>query len=403
MPAKPLVPFAFESPDAALDAIAEGVTPVDGCQVELAQATGRVLAQDVLADRPSPAADVSAMDGYAIRMGDLDGPIAPVVAEMAPGKPAIDMPASGIVRIFTGALVPRGADAVIKREDTQELPDSVTWTDSARKTGIGQHIRRRGENGDAGVVVIPRGTTITPATIATLANFGVTQVSVSRLVRIAIVTTGDEVIEIARHPEAYQLRNSNAASMAAMVTRCPGAQCVLSVHAADDRRVLERAINTGLSSADAIWLSGGVSMGDYDYVPEVVSQCGGQVVFHGLPIRPGKPILGAVTADGKPILGFPGNPVSATVNAHRFGLPLLRRAAGATSWRPTPTMVEVSSDSERTIPLHHFRLVQWASSGEVLPVKTRGSGDLVSLGNSEGYVAIEPNQTESGRWPFYRW
>jgi molybdopterin molybdotransferase len=399
MPAK----FSFDDPVDALDAIAAKIGLVSTETVSLAQASGRVLAVDANADRPSPAADVSAMDGYAIRLHQLKDNHPLVVDQSLPGRPMMDMPQQGVVRIFTGAIIPQGAEAIVKREDTIESGDRIEWRESALTASLGQHIRRCGENSPAGEVFLSSGQRMTAASVASLANFGYAKVSVFRKVKLAIVTTGDEVIPVDQKPEVYQLRNSNAASLSALASRHPCVELVGVAHAVDDQDGLEAVLRRAIDDADAVWLTGGVSMGDYDYVPDVVRRCGGEIVFHGLPIRPGKPILGASTRDGKAILGFPGNPVSATVNARRFGIPLLERAGGRSQWAPVPLLVDVESEDAKTLSLHQFRLVRIAGQGRAVCVDSQGSGDVVAMGQSDGFVAIPPHTKSQGRFAYFPW
>jgi molybdopterin molybdotransferase len=134
-----------------------------------------------------------------------------------------------------------------------------------------------------------------------------------------------------------------------------------------------------------------------------VRQVGGEVVFHGLPVRPGKPILGAATASGKLIVGLPGNPVSATIGCDRFAVPLLAKMGGHTQWHPPCPVVRLVDAGPKTIPLHWMRLVRLDATGVAEPVQSKGSGDLVSLGHSTGYVEIPPNQSGEGPWPYFAW
>jgi molybdopterin molybdotransferase len=144
-------------------------------------------------------------------------------------------------------------------------------------------------------------------------------------------------------------------------------------------------------------------MGDYDHVPDVVGEVGGKIIFHGLPIRPGKPILGAATGDGKLILGLPGNPVSATVGCLRMAMPLLARLSGQSQWLvPCPT-VRLQGAGSQTIPLHWWRLVRLIDAGVAEPVHSQGSGDLVSLGQSTGIVELPPTSSGEGPWPYRPW
>ena len=398
------LPFSFDDPDEAIASLASSLqtTAVESLA---ADSTGRILASNVLADRDSPAADVSAMDGYGIRMSDLqsDAEI-PVAGESVPGSPPPEMPARGAIRIFTGAIVPAECDAVIKREDTQENQSSIRLTDVARQIRVGEHIRRAGENEKVGNTVITKGTLLDAAACGTMANFGAGLADVHARVRVTVITTGDEVITVgAPAPKPWQLRNSNQLAICSQLSSHPWVRMQPPVHCKDDQTHLTQTLKQQLASSDAIILTGGVSMGDYDYVPDVVKEVGGKIIFHGLPVRPGKPILGAATPDGKLILGLPGNPVSATVGCRRFGIPLLSRISGNTDWLPPCPMVRLSGAGDKSIPLHWMRLVRMVDMGVAEPVISKGSGDLVSLGKSHGFVELPPGAVGEGPWPYRAW
>ena len=402
--------FAFDHPSAAIDAIASQLATITESEV-VDSCHRRVLANDVVSDRDSPAADVSAMDGYAVRLeqltADKDLPIAGLAQA---GSPPPTMVTNSVARIFTGAIVPVDADAVLKREDTEELGDHIRVSQNViDQTNVGEHIRRVGENAAAGSLVAPAGKLVTPAVMATLANFGATAAPVKRQVRIVILTTGDEVLPVtATELKPWQLRNSNQATIRAVLATHPWIKLVDARHIKDDLDSLKQHLQGALEEADAIVMTGGVSKGDYDFVPDAIAAVDGQVVFHGLPIRPGKPILGAATSNGKLILGLPGNPVSSAINANRFLVPLLRRIAGVTSWQSTATFATVKHATFKTVPLHTMLLARHVDDGNVELVPSKGSGDLVALGQSDGYIclppSVDPNDSNAiGPWPFYSW
>ena len=398
--------FAFDHPDDALRAIGKKLVTVDlEADVPIEQCAGRVLADDVVADRDSPAANVSAMDGYAIQLIDLD-PVneVPISGESAPGAAPPPLNAGSVVRIFTGAIVPDGCDAIVKREDTEELENRIRFRETALGTTAGEHIRYAGENAQAGSVVLGAGSLIQAAHLATMANFGCSRSAVHRRVKVSIITTGDEVADVtAAQPKPWQLRNSNRYSLAGVLAQRSWIDTPVIDHCQDDRGALSDMIAKRLSQSDAVLLTGGVSMGDYDYVPDVVQELGGKIIFHGLPIRPGKPILGAATDDGKLIMGLPGNPVSATIGCRRMALPLLAKQGGQTDWLlPCPT-VQLTGAGNKSIPLHWLRLAKLNDHGSAETVISQGSGDLVSLGQSTGFVAVPPNQSGEGPWPYYGW
>ncbi|TWU07607.1 molybdopterin molybdotransferase MoeA [Stieleria varia] len=396
--------FSYVSPESALNALA--------CRLQVVQATirtdeltDRVIAQDVVADRDSPAADVSAMDGYAISRADLhDSPTLPVSGESSAGSPPPQWRLGTAVRIFTGAILPVGCDAVIKREETQESESEVTIVRDASGVSDGENIRCAGENAAGGSVVMQSGTRITAAQRATLVNFGCLEAIVFEPVRIAIVTTGDEVGEFRQtQPEPWQLRNSNQAALQSLIRPHRWMTVSQSVHCLDDPDALTQQMQQSLIDSDVVVLTGGVSMGDYDHVPDAVVSAGAEIVFHGLPIRPGKPILGAVTGDGKLVLGLPGNPVSATVCGHRFLLPLAAKISGQVKWKTPSALVKLVNPSDRSIPLHWMKLVRLVDDGLAEVVASQGSGDLVSLGQSDGYVCVPPDAIGPGPWPYFGW
>jgi molybdenum cofactor synthesis domain-containing protein len=394
----------YADPDSAIDALAKRLSVVT--DTVTTSPSGRILAQTIVADRDSPAADVSAMDGYAICLSDLSkDSVIPIGGESKTGSPPPTMRPGQVIRIFTGAIVPAGCEAVVKREDTDESDSSICFRPVAVKTTVaGSHIRRAGENAAAGSAVLPRGSKITPPVVAALANFGVVQPLVYRSVKVAILTTGNEVVDpAAEQLKPWQLRNSNQAATFAMLSQHPFIDVIRVEHVSDDRDALADSLNQAIQIADAVVLTGGVSKGDYDYVPETISLSGGETVFHGLPIRPGKPILGAATKDGKLILGLPGNPVSATINCHRFLLPLLRRVAGQVNWRDKPPLVTLREPPKAPIALHAMLLARSVDSGIAELVAAKGSGDLVALAQSDGYVCVPPNTRTLGPWPMLAW
>ena len=183
----------------------------------------------------------------------------------------------------------------------------------------------------------------------------------------------------------------------------PWAELITTARQVDKPDLLYDEIETALDSCHAVILTGGVSMGDYDFVPEVVARVGAETVFHGLAQRPGKPMLGAVGPEGQAILGLPGNPVSVMVTARRLGVPVLRKLAGFRQPAPPPPEVRISDPDADTIDLWWHRLVRLVEPGIAEVVRTRGSGDLVSAARSDGFVAIPPGQHGQGPWPYYPW
>lgn len=371
---------------------------------------GRVLAAPLLADRDSPAADVSAMDGYAVRMDDVrNRDRVRVVGEVQPGIPSTILEPGTVQRIFTGAVIPHGTEAVVKREDTQESPSEVVWTEAAKRLSLGANVRRQGENCRMGDTIIPTGMVLTAASVAAAVNFGAGELKVFERVKCSVIVTGNELLDVTETPQAWQIRDSNGPTVAAMISAHPWLQCVGQVRCGDDRDQLKMKLALAIADSDAVILTGGVSKGDYDHVPEVILSLGGEILFHRLPIRPGQPVLGAVTASGKLILGLPGNPVSTACCMKRIGMPLLRRMAGQTDWWPEPLRVMIENPDEKKLPLVWMRLVRFSGyncergANHVAYVASKGSGDLVALGTSDGFIEIPPGLSGPGPWPYYPW
>jgi molybdopterin molybdotransferase len=392
----------FEQPVEAIEALAshlrivstECVTPCEG----------RVLADAVIADRDSPSADVSAMDGYAIRLADAPHPQLPISGEAQPGQPPLTLQDGTAIRIFTGAVIPVGAEAVVMREHTDEsTPGLMRWLDTRPRVDRGLNIRFQGENTKAGASILEPGSVLSPASLAATSSFGLSQAMLYRRVRVAIIVTGNELLSIESTPLPWQLRDSNGPTIASACRRHPWIDCQSPTRCRDDAGALKEHLHEQLRNHDAVILTGGVSKGDYDHVPGVISGLGATTVFHRLPIRPGRPILGAATDQGQLILGLPGNPVSALVGMVRFGVPLLARQAGLRQWEPTASSVAIQGPNDKTLPLHWYRLVRLLSPGVVKLSDLKGSGDLVALSQSDGFIHQPPNLTGAGPWSFYSW
>lgn len=393
------------------------VNPVGHETVALHMVAGRVLAEDLRADRLSPAMDVSAMDGYAVRLADLTSPRLRVTAEARIGHGPPPMPQGGCVRIATGAGVPLGADAVIKREEVQELPGSDPGTvaaitlaaDAASRIRPGQHIRRAGENAPIGALIAERGSLITAPVAGALASFGVHQPVVHRALRVAVISTGDEVVPADEGSDEplppWRLRDGNGPSLRALLGSAAWVGSVAVRHVPDDEALLERAIRDALDSADAMLLTGGVSMGHRDFVPAALARQGVRTLFHRLPQRPGRPVLGGVTPDNRPVLALPGNPVSVLVTATRLAGPVLARLSGLRRTAPVPVVqVTNADDAHLSLWWHRLvRLVDAAGGARAELVDARGSGDFVAAASSDGFIELPPEAAGPGPWPFRAW
>lgn len=328
------------SVEEALERILSYFSVLDVQQAPLLDAMGQVLAEDIVAKFDIPSLANSAMDGYAVRSGDIAGasgesPVAlDVIGGVAAGElPDVPVGEGTAIRIMTGAPVPDGADAVVAFEDTDEL-DRRGGDESVigirLDAPVGDNVRPPGEDACAGSVVLRRGSVMRPGEIGVAASLGLTAVPVHRRPEVAIVATGDELIEPGEPHRPGFVYNSNTFSVAAEVIRYGGIPRIIGI-ARDTVASLNEALSDALASADMIITSAGVSKGDYDVVKDVLDQRG-EIALWSVRMRPAKPLaFGALTApDGRkvPHLGLPGNPVSALVAFEQFARPAIRLMLG---------------------------------------------------------------------------
>lgn len=309
--------------------------PVATEDVPLPQAAGRWAAADILAARTQPVADLSAMDGYAIRFADLPGPWT-VIGESAAGRPfdgTVD--AHQATRIFTGAAMPHGADTVLIQEEAGRDGDRLTLTGEG-PGHLGRNTRARGLDFHTGTRLMAAGDRLTPARIAVAATGGLATLPVRRRLRVAIAATGDELVPAGTMPVGSQLPESNGVMLAAMLADLP--VDIVDLGILPDRLDALRDAFAAVD-ADLLVTTGGASVGDHDLVRPALEAAGGTIDFWRIALRPGKPMMAGRLGDAA-VLGLPGNPVSAFVTATLFVRPLIAHLAGARDpLPPTGTML----------------------------------------------------------------
>lgn len=319
--------------DAAREHVLAAVRPLPPVDLPLLDAVGLVLAEDVVADADIPPFRNSAMDGYALRAADVAGATAErpvrlaVVAEVAAGTPEPAPLAPGqAVRIMTGAPLPAGADTVVRFEETDEFDAGPRRSQVAVRRAVRpwENVREAGEDVRAGSVVLPRGTVLRPAAVGILASLNRATVRVHRRPRVGILSTGDEVVDLGPELRPGQIRNSNSYTLAALVRESGGEPVLLGV--ARDRTEEIRVKLRLAQDVDLLITSGGVSIGDFDLVKQVL-QAEGEVSLWQVRIKPGKPMAFGRVGE-VPLLGLPGNPVAAFVAFVQFGRPALRTMLG---------------------------------------------------------------------------
>lgn len=313
--------------------VLDGIRPLEVETVALAEADGRTLAEDLRATRSQPPAAVSSMDGYAVRAADLPGSLR-VIGESAAGRPSAVMLGPGTaLRIFTGGELPPGADAVVMQEKAVRSGDLVTMTEPATP---GQFIRPRGLDFAEGMTGLAAGTRLDPRALALAAAMNHPTVPVRRRPRVAILSTGDELVPPGQQPGPGQIVSSNALAIAALVRREGGLPQDLGIVPDRLDATLSAVVQARDAGADVLVTSGGASVGEYDLIREVVERTGARLGFWKIAMRPGKPLMMADLGRMR-LIGLPGNPVASFVCSLLFLAPLLRRLSGA---RAVETPVE---------------------------------------------------------------
>jgi molybdopterin molybdotransferase len=348
---------------------------------------GETLAEDVLADIDSPPFDKSMMDGYAVRAADCGSPLKLVGEVQAGAITSTPVQPGEAVRIFTGAPIPPGADAVVKQEDTAVEGEAVRVQKPVKP---GANIFRRGSEMRVGEVVVPGGTVLTPVAFGLLAGCGRDRAVLKRTPqpKVAIIATGNELVESTTMPAGGQIRNTNAPMLYALAGRAGGQSCYFGAHG-DDRKALETVIGDALYE-DLTLIAGGVSVGKYDLVPDVLKSLGVVIHFHTVRMKPGKPLLFG-TFQSKLVFGLPGNPVSAAVGFELFVRPAIDIMCGRTDPGPKERRLPLSESltAKHDRPTYHPAVI---GADSVRPLPWQGSADLRALLPANGFVVLPPGE-----------
>ena len=365
--------------------------------VPLESALGRVLAEDVAADRDFPPFDRAAMDGYAVRVDDVAS--APVVLEVAAQVRAGQSPdrplAPGqVVQIMTGAPVPSGAGAVVPVEKSRVLPGGRR-VELLSAAAPGAHIARQGSEVRAGTIVLSAGETIDPAAVAVLAAVGKGRVRVGRRPTVSVLSTGDELVDVWDTPQGALIRNSNGYAVAAQV-RWAGAEVTTLGTVPDHPERIADAVRAGFAS-DVLLVSGGVSAGAYDLVEDVLERFDVGLLFTRVAVKPGAPLVFGRRGD-RLVFGLPGNPVSAQVTFDLFVRPALLRMQGARVVARPPLRVALKEAVDNRSGRRAYTPARVALEGDALvawPIRSQGSGDLVAHARANALVALDPERTRA--------
>ncbi|HSM30314.1 MAG TPA: molybdopterin molybdotransferase MoeA [Woeseiaceae bacterium] len=392
----------------AIHAIRQAMPSLDGETVALDESIGRVLRQPVHAERDQPPFDRVMMDGIAIRFADFDDGRRkfPVQSRQHAGDTAHTLEPGKCIEIMTGACLPAGADCIVPVERLS-VSGGVAQVEAGYGAELRQHIHERGSDHAEGALLLRPGARIAPADIAIIASAGLPAVEVSRLPAIRVISTGNELVPAGQPIEAHQIRESNGPAVIAMLRQHGYSDCEHD-HLVDDVAVLESRIAKHLDEADVLVLSGGVSMGKADFVPQVLETLGVEVVFHKVSQRPGRPMWFGIGPRKQAVFALPGNPVSTLVCCRHYVMPALANASGASPGNPE--FAALAQDVAFRPSLTLFLPVRLVSNAAgtllALPVQTNTSGDFASLTGTDGYVELALADTffETGTTvPLYRW
>jgi len=386
------------SVEEALERVLARFRPLEPETVPLLDALGRILAEEIAAGMDVPPLDNSAMDGYAVRSDDIVGaslqtPVRLcVIAESPAGRVAEQRVGEGeAVRIMTGAPLPPGADTVVRFEETRA---DKAWVEILNSVPFGRNVRRAGEDVRRGRVVLKPGTALRPQEIGMLAALGRPEVLAIRRPRVALLATGDELVGITDAVGPGKIRNINEYSNAAQVLKYGGLPLLLGC-AADRAHEVARKIREGIAAKPDLFVtSGGISVGDFDLVKDVLAPAG-CIDFWSVNMKPGRPMAFGTIA-GTPLLGLPGNPVAAMISFELFARPAIRKMLGYPDWEWRSVEARLRTAIERNDSYRHYLRVRLLPGEHGLTAELtgdQGSGILTSLVQADGLAVLPEERT----------
>ncbi|PIQ31603.1 MAG: molybdopterin molybdenumtransferase MoeA [Bacteroidetes bacterium CG18_big_fil_WC_8_21_14_2_50_41_14] len=354
-------------------------------RVHFIDSLGRILAEDIFSDINMPPFDKSAMDGFACRKQDIGNELKIIEVLPAGSIPKKNVGKNQCVKIMTGAIIPEGADCVLMVEYTDETPDGNVWyTKKSTNTNICYYA----EDIKKGELVLSKDIEIKPQHIAVMASVGAVQPLVSMKPRIGIISTGNELVEPDLIPSSSQIRNSNGAQLAAQVVRAGAIPNYYGI-AVDTREATFSVITQALNENDVVLLTGGVSMGDFDFVPEIMIETGVDIKFRSIAVQPGKPTIFGTFQNTTYIFGLPGNPVSSYTQFELLVRPFISRLMNNSHLPKTIKIPMGGEYRRRKSERKSFIPVTISSDGKVYPVEYHGSAHIHSYVFADGIVSIE--------------
>ncbi len=387
----------FISYAVARETVLSNVTGIDSESVALGDALGRTLAESIQSRELIPPFDNSAMDGFVVRSSDVPDadvelPIAGTVAAGDSGD--VPLPSGVCMRIMTGAPVPDGADAVIPVEEADVTGDRVRFRVSARERA--RHIRRAGENVKIGDHVLSSGIRITPPVVGMLATLGFASVAVARRPVVSVTATGDELVDVSEKPGPGRIRDANGPTLAAQIATA-GGMVGKQTRVGDHRQRLRQTLESSIAASEVIVVSGGVSMGQFDFVREELEAVGFEPLFWKVRQKPGKPLLFGLI-DRIPVFGLPGNPVSASVCFEQYVRPALAVMLGQSESMPRYERAVLDERIAKKPGLHHFvrGRMRYENGLHVVPTGPQGSHISQSLVLADCLIHL-PEESENLR------
>jgi molybdopterin molybdotransferase len=366
----------------ALEIVLKNTYQFDKETVPILESTGRVLAEDVFSYINMPPLNRSAVDGFACRRDDLRSTLEVIETIRAGQFPAKSISQGQCTRIMTGAPVPEGADCVIMVEETEEIaPDRIRFTGQKTKSNISPFA----EDVKSGECVLRTGTMIAPQHVAIMAAVGYVDPMVFARPKVAVIATGDEIVEPHLKPGLSQIRNSNGIQLVLQANRAEAHARYMGI-APDTEEDTFRIVNEALAAADIVLLTGGVSMGTYDFVPKILEKAGIDILFRTIALQPGKPTIFGIKGN-KRIFGLPGNPVSSFTIFEIFVKPMIRKMMGMTEpVKPLQLPLGIAYERKRSDRM------QWLPveirHGKAYPLEYHGSAHIFSLAAADGLAAI---------------
>lgn len=374
----------------ATELIAQKIASMASEKIELKNAFGRVLAEDITADRDAPPFDRVMMDGICINTYNhkLGSWRYKIIGTQAAGAEKMILPKGEFtIEVMTGAPLPTDANCVIPVEKI-DIQDGYALPHDGINAEDNQHIHKQGSDSKASDILLKKGTTLTTNELAIAASIGATQLTVSKLPRIHLITTGDEVIHLSQTPTDFQIRRSHPTAIHSLI-ESQHLGVITDEHVQDDPEVIEARLNNTLTNPehDILILTGGISMGKFDWVAPLLQKMLGDPAFHGVAQRPGKPFAFWNTKTGKSIFALPGNPVSVMATMHRYVLPALSGMLGKKIKNNTlPLTEKFNWDSPLTGILPYKN-----NNGTITIHPPRNSGDYITLQGTDGFTEIPPN------------